>query len=165
MTSTRIVLILSLTLSAIILTSGCGGAPATNANAAANANSPQTNSNAAKTNVEELGMLVNVPYESEEVFWKDDASHKRIVAVLRFPQGESNRLIADAEKIRPAQNVSVNTESWFPQELIAQSEMTGDDTLNGKSYSANAFYQDAFNDGRIIRINDTDYFVLELNAK
>jgi ABC-type Fe3+-hydroxamate transport system substrate-binding protein len=165
MTPTLNGLILALLLSATVFIAACGGPSPANSNTAANSNSPQTNSNAARTNVEELGMLVNVPYESEEVFWKDDASHKRIVAVLRFPQGESNRLIADAEKIRPAQNVSVNTESWFPQELIAQSEMTGDDTLNGKSYSANAFYQDAFNDGRIIRINDTDYFVLELNAK
>jgi hypothetical protein len=164
MTSTRTGLILSLTLSAMVFAMGCGGASPANVNAT-NTNSPQTNSNAARTNVEELGMLVNVPYESEEVFWKDDSAHKRIVAVLRFPQGESNRLIADAEKVRPAQNVSINTESWFPQELIAQSEMTGDDTLNGRSYAANAFYQDAYNDGRIIHINDTDYFVLELMAK
>jgi hypothetical protein len=156
-------LILALFISAILV-SGCGG-NAANSATAGNANSTQTNTNAARTNVEELGMLINVPYESEEVFWKDDSAHKKIVAVLRFPGGEANRLIADAEKVRPAQKVAINAESWFPPELVAQSEMTGDDTLNGRSYAANAFYQDQYNEGRIIHIDDTDYFVLELSAK
>lgn len=110
-------------------------------------------------------MLINVPYESEEAFWKDDAAHKKLVAVLRFPQPEANRLIADAEKIRPAQQVAMPSEPWFPPELVAQGDLSGDDTLNGKSYAANAFFQDPYNDGRITRIEDTDYFVLELSAK
>lgn len=157
--------ILILLVFVIALTNACGSSPNSNSNSTANASGPQANSNSAKTNVEELGVLINVPYESEEVFWKDDPQRKRIIAVLRFPAGETNRLISDAQKIRPPQKVSVNTESWFPPELIAQSDMSSDDTLSGQSYAANAFYQDAYNDGRIIRIDDTDYFVLELNAK
>ena len=85
--------------------------------------------------------------------------------MLRFSQPEASRLIADAEKVRPPQQVNINPESWFPPELIAQSDMSGDDTLNGKSYAANAFFQDPYNDGRIIKIDDSDYFVLELTAK
>lgn len=144
--------------------SGCGGNQA-NSNAAANANTTQANSNSTKTNVEELGMMINVPYESEEVFWREDAQHKKLVAVLRFSQAEASRLVADAEKVRPPQQVNINPESWFPPELIAQSDMSGDDTLNGKSYAANAFLQDPYKDGRIIKIDDSDYFVLELTAK
>jgi|tagenome__1003787_1003787.scaffolds.fasta_scaffold20511737_2 hypothetical protein len=157
-------LILALVVSAISLT-GCGSS-SVDSNSSVNANSQQiANSNTAKTNVEELGMLINVPYESDEVFWKDDPAHKKLVAVLKFPPNEAKRLTADAEKIRPAQKVSINPESWFPPELVAQSDMTGDDTLNGKSYAANAFFQDQYNEGRIIHIDDTDYFVLELTAK
>src|SRR4051812_7354953 len=164
MTSSRIGLILALILSAVSLM-GCGGGSA-DGNTSANANSqPAANSNTAKTNVEELGMLINVPYESDEVFWKDDPSRKKLVAVLKFPTGEANRLIGDAEKVRPPQKVSINPESWFPPELVAQSDMTGDDTLNGKSYAANAFFQDQYNEGRIVHIDDTDYFVLELTSK
>ena len=164
MTTFRSALILALLVSAILLTYGCSGTQ-TNSNTSANTNSPQTNSNAAKTNVEELGMLVNVPYESDECFWKDDAAHKRIKAVLRFPATETARLIADADKVRPPQKVSIPSESWFPAELIAQSDMTGDDSLSGQAYAANAFFQDPYNEGRIVRIDDTDYFVLEINAK
>ena len=135
------------------------------ANSPSNANAEKaSNSNVAKTNVEELGMLINVPYESDEVFWKDDAAHKKIVAILRFPPNEANRLIADAEKVRPAQPVTINAESWFPAELVAQSEMSGDDQLNGQAYSAAAFLQEPYNEGRVIRIEGTDYFVLQLSS-
>jgi hypothetical protein len=164
MTTIRIAHILALLFAVALSTAGCGGDQA-NSNASANANSAQANSNSTKTNVEELGMTINVPYESEEVFWRDDAQHKKLVAVLRFSQPEANRLVADAEKIRAPQKVNINPESWFPPELIAQSDMSGDDTLNGKSYAANAFLQDPYKDGRIIKIDDSDYFVLELTAK
>ena len=149
----------------LVIFTSCGSQSNTNTQANSAANSNASNSTTAKTNVEELGMLINVPYESEEAFWKDDAAHKKLVAVLRFPQPEANRLIADAEKVRPAQQTTIPSEPWFPPELIAQGDLSGDDTLNGKSYAANAFFQDPYNDGRITRIEDTDYFVLELSSK
>ena len=158
----KILIFLSIFISVMV---GCGGPDAnSNANAVDASNSSQAN-NSAKTNVEELALLINVPYESEEVFWKDDPQHKRIVAVLRFPPNEAGRLIADAQKIRPPQKVNIGTESWFPPELIAQSDVSGDDTLSGQAYAANAFFQDAYNDGRVIKVDDSDYFVLEMNAK
>jgi hypothetical protein len=144
--------------------SACGAGQA-NSNPSANINAAQANSNNTKTNVEELGMLINVPYESDECSFREFPSQKKIIAVLRFPQNEANRLIADAQKVRPPQQVNINPESWFPPELVAQSEMSGDDTLNGKSYAANAFFQDQYNEGRIIKIDDSEYFILELNAK
>jgi hypothetical protein len=151
---------------AIVILASCSGQPAnSNSQTSPAADRAADNSSAAKTNVEELGMLINVPYESDEVFWKEDVKGKKLVAILRFAPAEANRLIADAEKIRPAQNVTIATESWFPPELVAQSDTTGDDTLNGKAYAANAFLQDPYNDGRITRIQDTDYFILEVTAK
>jgi len=156
-------IILSLILAALTL-SGCGAGDSSNS--AANAdNASASNSNSVKTNVEELGMIVNVPYESDDCSFKEFPSQKKLVAVLRFSPNEANRLIADAVKIRPAQRMSVAPESWFPAELVAQSETTGDDMLNGQSYAANAFFQDPYNDGRITHIDQTDYFILELSAK
>jgi len=157
-------LILTLILIATTLAGCSASSNVSNSQASANSQ-PAANSNVAKTNVEELGMLINVPYESDEVFWKDDTVHKRLVAVLRFPPGEANRLIADAEKVRPAQAVSISSEAWFPAELVAQSEMSGDDQLNGRAYAADSFFQDPYNQGRVIRVQDTDYFVLELSVK
>ena len=156
---------LALFLFLVILTA-CGGNEA-NSNSKGSTGSDGNGENApvAKTNVEELGMLVNVPYESEDVVWMDFPKQKKIVAVLRFSQAEASRLTVDAEKIRPAQPTTITSEKWFPPELIAQGNLTGDDTLKGRSYAANAFFQDQYNDGRITRIEDTDYFILELSAK
>lgn len=123
------------------------------------------NANKANTNVEELGVLINVPYESEEAFWKQDAAHKKVIAVLRFPETEANRLVDDASKIAPPQDATISAETWFPPELIAQSGISGEDNLTGKAYAANSFFQDPYNSGRITRIENTDYFVLELAAK
>lgn len=159
-------LILALFLCCISLVACAGGTENNNARG----NSGETavadvNANVAKTNVEELGMLVNVPYESEEAFWKEDPASKKVIAVLRFPKPEASRLIADAEKIGPPRDVSITPETWFPPELIAQSDTSADDLLKGQAYAANSFFQPPYNDGRITRIENTDYFVLELSAK
>ena len=161
-------LILALFLGCISLAACVGGIQDNNntrSNSGETAPAADVNANVAKTNVEELGMLVNVPYESEEAFWKEDPASKKVIAVLRFPKPESNRLITDAEKIGPPREVSITPETWFPPELIAQSETSGDDLLKGQAYPANSFFQPPYNEGRITRIENTDYFVLELNAK
>jgi len=157
----------SLALFLILATlTACGGNDAnSNSQAQADQNGKGENAPVAKTNVEDLAMLVNVPYESEDVVWMDFPKQKKIVAVLRFSQSESNHLIVDAEKVRAPQQTTITSESWFPPELIAQGNVTGDDALNGLSYAANAFFQDPYNDGRITRIQGTDYFILEMSAK
>jgi hypothetical protein len=143
----------------------CGSGPA-NSNAVSNAAANQvTRSAEARTNVEELGMLINVPYESEEAFWKEDQPRRSVVAVLRFPAVESSRLVADAEKVQAPQPAVITPENWFPPELIAQGDLSGDDSLKGTSYSAAAFYNPPYNAGRIVRIENSDYFVLELSSK
>ena len=149
---------------AISTFAGCSGDAGANTTANANAASHE-DSNRANTNVEELGVLVNVPYESEEASWKEDKTHKRVIAVLRFPEGEAKRLVDDASKIAPPITVTLSAETWFPAELTAQSATNGEGILSGESYPANAFYMDPFNNGRITRIENTDYFVLELDTK
>ena len=158
-------LILALLLTTAIL-AGCSGG-ASNSNAANAEAQPAANSNtdAVKTNAEELGMLVNMNYESEEVYWKDDPGRKKITAVIKYSPDVANQVVADAVRVREPENVSISPESWFPPEIVAQSEMSGDDTVKGKSYAATVFLQDPYNEGRIIRINDTDYFVLEVGVK
>lgn len=138
---------------------------ALNSNAGPVANQANENANTAKTNVEELGVLVNVPYEAEDIVWKEDGANKKLVAVLRFSPVDAAKLVAEAEKFRLPQPVNLASESWFPAELIAQSDLSGDDTLNGKSYAANNFLQDPYTVGSIVRIENTDYFVLEVSAK
>jgi hypothetical protein len=144
---------------------GCGGSKPANNSGSSNPPINSNESNTARTNVEELGMYLRVPYETEDIVWKELASQKKLIAVLRFSPTDSAKLVAEAEGVRPASAVTIESESWFPDELVAQSDLSGDDTLRGQSYAADAFLQPPYTDGRITRIDGTDYFVLEASEK
>lgn len=157
------VAILTLFLAAVVL-AGCVGRDGNSNGANISASNASATGDAARTNVEELALLVKVPYESEDIVWKEDAAKKRVIAVLRFSPADANQIVADAEKAGSATKVSLPAESWFPGELIAQSEMSGDGKLNGTAYPANGFFQAPYSNGMITRIEDTDYFVLDVTA-
>ena len=156
---------LAASLSGVILIASCGG-PAKNADRRTAApNTAAENANAAKNNVEELGLLINIPYEAEDIVWKENASHKKLTAVFRFSPEDSNRLVADAAARGTPENVTIASATWYPAELVAQSDMSGDDSLHGTAYPADAFYQEPYTSGHIVRIEGTNYFILELTAK
>ena len=158
--------ILALFFSVAVFSSCSGGNKNTNANQALNAASvPGEDANTAKTNVEELALLVNVPYEADDVFWKAYPNQKKVVAVLHFSKADADKIVADAIGRRAPQAVAIAAESWFPAELIAQGEMSGEDSLRGTSYAADSFFMEPYTAGRIVRIEGTDYFILQLNAK
>lgn len=146
------------------LFSACGG-PATNSNGTPPANraSRADEANSTKTNVEELGMLVKIPYETEDIVWKSYPTAKRIIAVLRFSPANADKIVSEAGGTPEGRSLQVET--WFPDELIAQGEMSGDDALKGIAYPATAFYQDPYLTGKITRVEGSDYFVLDLTAK
>lgn len=158
--------ILALFLSAATLTACVGGSGNANLPASTStANGPAANANAAKTNVEELGLLVNVPYQPEDIVWKEDSAKKRIVAVMRFSTADSDKIVEEASKSGAVNSVEIAVESWFPDELVAQGEMSGDSALKGFAYPANAFFLAPYTVGKITRIEGSDYFVLELSAQ
>ncbi len=81
-----------------------------------------------------------------------------------FNAEDAGQIVSQAEKYQPAAAAQIDAENWFPAELIAQSQLSGDETLKGTSYAAGDFLQPPFNTGRITRIDNTDYFVLEANS-
>ena len=154
-------------LSIAVFISACSGPTGNNENSVnktPNSSSNQANASA-KTNVEELGVLINIPYVTEDIVWKELDSNKKLIAVFRVSPADAARIVTEAEKIRPAQAVTISPESWYPAELIAQSAMSGDDTLSGRSFAANGFLQEPYKTGTITRVDTTDFFVLEVSAK
>jgi hypothetical protein len=165
MQSARVKTIVSLIFLAQLL-SACSGN-------AGNTNTSQPNSNqnrntvSANDKAEELGMLVVLPIEPEETVWREDPGEgnaKKLTAVLKYPVADAAKLSTLIEKSPPL-SASINTETWFPAELIAQSDLSGDDTLKGDSFAAVDFYQAPYSEGTITRIEGTNYFILELHAK
>lgn len=143
----------------------CGGKVDINSNPSTAANTSAETTNGAKTNVEDLSLLINIPYEAEDIFWKEDKAQKKLFAVLRFDKVDTDKLLQDLAKSGAAVDSTIESEEWFPDELRSQSEMKGDTALKGKSYSASQFFSENYTGGKITRIDGTDFFVLELTAK
>jgi hypothetical protein len=155
-------------LSALILVSfGCGGGTpnTTSSNASSASKAANQNSNVARTNVEELSLQIRIPYEVEDVVWKEDTTKKTLLAVFRFSPADAEKIVGEASQFGAPQSTVVSPETWFPEELIAQSEMSGDNALKGQAYPANGFLQESYTSGRLIRIVGTDFFVLEAKTK
>jgi hypothetical protein len=165
----------------ILFSSACNNDNLTNTNNSSTKNSNQTadaiseNANSAKDDVDELGKIIKLPLLPEEAnYWEENstesgggqnfARNEKFVAVLKFSPENAARLVAHIEKIKPPTDSQIDTESRFPAELVAQSQLSGDETLKGKSYAADDFLQAPYKSGKITRIENTDYFVLELTA-
>lgn len=152
----------------------CSSSPAGNSNSAqTNANQSAQRSAAASDKAEELALLINLPLEPEETVWRQDPVglggdqqfSKKLTAVMQFSTEDAAKLSALVEKGSPPLTANIGTEPWFPAELIAQSDLSGDDTLKGDSFSATDFFQPPYSDGKITRVEGTNYFILELFAK
>lgn len=147
--------------------SACGNNATNNAKSTSGQGAANQNSNSVsiRNDVEELGVRVTIPFETEEAVWREFAAEKKLVAVLRFTPQDSAKIVSEAEKIRPPTRVEVTAETWFPPELIAQADMSGDDRLVGGSYAANGFLLPPYTEGSLVRIDNTDYFILQVIAR
>ena len=147
------------------LLSGCSGSAgnsnADNVNAANSASVAQTGP---KDNIDELSLLVRLPFEPEEVAWEEMPEQKRLIAVVRFSPENAQKMAAEIAKNGRPSPETVTVESWYPNELIAQGELTGESTVKGQSYPAEPFLNPPYTKGKITRIHDTDYFILQISS-
>jgi hypothetical protein len=159
-----IILILSISTLLLIISCAEKAEPQVNSNTS----SPAAINNSAKTNSEELSLILRMPFgtdDIDDIVWKQDPATKKITAVFRLSKDAATKLDIETLSKYPVQSVSISTESWFPEELSAQGEMSGDAELKGRSYPATDFLMEPFNGGRAIRVDASEYLVLELTAK
>lgn len=149
----------------------CAGEEVNTADNSKNTNTTpaNTNRNPVKDNIEELETIIKIPFHPEEVLWREESlgnqNAKKMTVVLKFLPEDSNKIVAEAETKRAVTQTTIPVETWFPAELIAQSELSGDDTLKGNVYSADQFFQAPYQDGRLTRMENSSYFILELFSK
>lgn len=137
-----------------------------------------TNQKVAEDNEEKLDSLVNLPFEPiENVFREEpvvsntntavspEPGEKRLMIVLRFSTEDTASLIKRASSQGEPYQTSVDPEPWFPVELIAKSGTSGNEQLKGTGYSAKDFVKAPWLNGSLVKINDTEYFVLQLRVK
>jgi hypothetical protein len=136
----------------------------------------------ASDDTEELARTIKLPITPEDVLWMPDAGGKskstnalaantansqggkRLVAVLKYSEADSAALTSQVEKIAAPTPAAIIPEEWFPEELIAQSETAGDQSLKGKQYDARDFVQAPYVKGRLIKLEQQGYFILELTT-
>ena len=124
----------------------------------------------AQDNIEDLDKIIKLPYTPLEATYSEinpnskntAPNEKRFVGVLKFSTEDAAKIVADAEKYKPSTPSDIDAETWFPPELIAKSQETGDEYLKGVEYAANDFVRPPYLNGKLTRLNNTDYFVLEL---
>jgi hypothetical protein len=138
-----------------------GNSNAVNSSAANSANAAQAGP---KDNIEELGLLVRLPFEPEEVAWKEKPEQKKLIAVVRFSPENAQKMASEIAKNGQPSPETVTVESWFPNELIAQGELTGESIVKGQSYPAEPFLNPPYTKGKITRIENTDYFILQISS-
>jgi hypothetical protein len=162
MTTRSVFLIIALS-GVSLATASCSAGPANVANNGTNAS---TSPGVARVNdnIEELGLLVKLPFSPEEAVWKETSgpgSARKILAVLKFSPEDTRQLLAASGAGRA---VSATVEEWYPAELVAQSDTSGDNALQGTQYDATAFVSEGFASGRLVHVKETDFFVLEMNS-
>jgi len=164
---TRIIAIL-LFVSAIS-SFGCGTKPAVNGNSATNVNSNSNSAaNATNDNVEDLRSLIQIPFEPEEVVFRvlNTADKKqRLLAVFVLTPEIHRSLEGRLTSAGAGHQQLVTVEQWFPAELTSMAEMSGETTISGTAFPATEFFQPPYTDGNIVFIPQTDYAVLDLQAK
>ena len=153
-------------IAVIFLLSACVGKESANQNAnLAENNKKNANLNPPKDDIEEFAKIVNLSLTPEEVTWRetDAQNSKKLIAVLKFSAQDTQTIVSQAEKHKPAVPAELDAETWFPPELIAKSQESGDETLKGSEFAANDFFLNDYKNGRVVRINDSNFFVLELS--
>jgi hypothetical protein len=165
----------------LMFSNGCSNKPSNQKNVnivSSNTNSEIKNEKSlAKDDIEELELTIKMPFHPEEALWREEPlgnqtnnnrlpapNEKTLTAVLKFNPEEANKIVETAEKIKPAQPIEIEPERWFPPELIAQSQQSGNETIKGKTYAADEFFQSPYLQGKLTRIEGTNFFVLELFA-
>ncbi len=141
-----------------------------NANQATNVNA--NNSVVPKDNAEELSTLIKLPIlpdekNDERVDWREetvDQKGKKITAILKYNEENTAKIIALAEQHKPGAIVEIGVEEWYPAELTAQTQLSGNESLKGLVYEAKNFLNPPYTHGRLIRIDESNYFVLELTT-
>ncbi len=151
-------------------------APTPDLTQSANANNA---ANLAKDDPQELNQIIKLPFEPDEeaTVWREtlptdegnnnripDQTDKKLVAVMKFSEKDTEKLVELVSSRQQPQSAETTTETWFPAELIAASGLSGNETLKGTAYSAEDFLKTPYTQGRLIKVDETDYFILELTA-
>jgi hypothetical protein len=84
---------------------------------------------------------------------------------MLFTRQDADAVTQMAVAAGPPRKVNINVENWFPVEIVAQGDASGDGSINADAYPAEAMLLEPYKSGTIARVENTDYFILEAFAR
>ena len=148
----------------------------------ANTLRPEVNTNVEVTDktsedsIQKLETLINMPVEAEETdFRLDDiqASNtnsrvpgpqdRMLTVVLKYSEENAEKLSERLSEFKEF-DIEIEAETWFPAELKAKADAEGDQKIKGKGTNAKIFGKAPFLKGTILRIPETNFFVLRMST-
>jgi len=128
-----------------------------------------------KTSVEELEKQINLPVRPSEVKWTAEffdnsrgavpgPNDYKLTALLKYDEKSAAELIKKLDTEIMEQSLgNADVQAWFPEE-VKNTAKTIDNRkfLEGAKYSPKAFFRAPYQNGELIRVGETNYFVLNL---
>lgn len=137
----------------------------------------QTSSHTEDTSadIERLSQQIALPVRPAAVLWRQEVLGKqnsavpgptdhRLVAVLEYDEQDARALIEKVRGESKETNVgNVDVEPWFPEAVKKFARKDDDGTiLEGATYEADAFLRAPYSSGKLVRVGETNFFVLKV---
>lgn len=129
----------------------------------------------ASADIERLAQQIALPVRPAAVLWRQEVLGKqnssvpgptdhRLVALLKYEEKDALALIEKVRGESKGMNVgNVDVEPWFPEEVKRLARKDDDRTIwEGAAYEADAFLRAPYTSGKLVRVGETNYFVLKL---
>lgn len=124
-----------------------------------------------KTSIEDLETQINLPVRPSEVKWTAEVfdnsrgmvpgpNDYRLTALLKYDEKTAAELIKKLE----AENLgNADVKDWFPDQVKNSAKTSDGKTfLEGVKFSPAPFFHGSYQNGNLIRVGETNYFVLNL---
>ena len=166
-----------------VLLTACGSSANTQAvniddrsKTARNMNESTVKNAEVKIGTEELKKLINLPVEPTEAKWTAETfdnsqgaapgpSDYRLTALLKYDEksaAELSKKLLEGVVIEQSLG-NADVKAWFPDEVKkAAKSADGRTYLEGAKLPPDKFFRAPYQNGKLIRVGQTDYFVLNL---
>ncbi len=128
-----------------------------------------------KSDIEALGKLISLPVRPVEVRWTAETldnsqgtvpgpTDYRLTALLKYDEKGAKELVQRLEAEAHEKSLG-NTEinGWFPDEVKEQAKTIDERSfLEGAKYEPDLFLRSPYTGGKLIRVGETNYFILNL---
>lgn len=144
-------------------------------NAARNMNESTAKNVEVKTDIENLEKQINLPVRPSEVKWTAEVfdnskgevpgpTDYRLTALLKYDEKNAAELVRKLEAETAEKSPgSADVKAWFPDEVKNQAKtVDGRTYLEGAKYLPDGFLRAPYRNGNLIRIEKTNYFVLNV---